>query len=48
MHRHTLDYRLSRFATETGLDLGDPATRFRCTIGLFLLVLMPLRPELAG
>jgi hypothetical protein len=48
VHRHTLDYRLSRFATETGLDLGDPATRFRCTIGLFLLGLMPLRPEPAG
>jgi PucR C-terminal helix-turn-helix domain len=45
VHRHTLDYRLSRFATETGLDLGDPATRFRCMIGLFLLGLMPHRPE---
>jgi hypothetical protein len=47
LHRHTLDYRLGRFATETGLDLADPATRFRCTIGLFLLGLIPHRPELA-
>lgn len=44
VHRHTLDYRLGRFATETGLDLTDPATRFRCAIGLFLLGLMPHRP----
>ncbi len=46
VHRHTLDYRLGRFAEETGLDLSDPATRFRCTIGLFLIGLMPHRPEL--
>jgi PucR C-terminal helix-turn-helix domain len=45
VHRHTLDYRLGRFAAETGLDLTDPATRFRCTVGLFLLGLMPLRAE---
>src|SRR6185312_9910941 len=30
VHRHTLDYRLARFTRETGLDLGDPTTRFRC------------------
>ena len=45
VHRHTLDYRLTRFTAETGLDLGDPATRFRCSIGLFLLGLMPHRPD---
>jgi hypothetical protein len=44
VHRHTLDYRLTRFAAETGLDLGDPATRFRCSIALFLIGLMPHRP----
>jgi PucR C-terminal helix-turn-helix domain len=44
VHRHTLDYRLDRFRTETGLDLGDPITRFRCSIALFLLGLMPYRP----
>lgn len=48
VHRHTLDYRLGRFSAETGLDLSDPATRFRCSIGLFLIGLMPHRPELAG
>jgi hypothetical protein len=48
VHRHTLDYRLGRFAEETGLDLGDPATRFRCAIGLFLIGLMPHRAEPAG
>jgi hypothetical protein len=48
VHRHTLDYRLARFATETGLDLSDPVTRFRCSIGLFLLGLMPHRAEPAG
>jgi hypothetical protein len=45
VHRHTLDYRLTRFSAETGLDLSDPATRFRCSIGLFLIGLMPHRPE---
>ena len=29
---------------ETGLDLGDPASRFRCSVALFLLGLMPHRP----
>ena len=48
VHRHTLDYRLGRFRTETGLDLNDPTTRFRCSIGLFLIGLMPHRPELVG
>jgi DNA-binding PucR family transcriptional regulator len=45
VHRHTLDYRLGRFGVETGLDLGDPATRFRCSIGLFLIGLLPHRSE---
>jgi hypothetical protein len=48
VHRHTLDYRLGRFSAETGLDLGDPATRFRCSIGLFLIGLMPHRSESPG
>jgi hypothetical protein len=48
VHRHTLDYRLSRFTEETGLDLSDPATRFRCAIGLFLIGLMPHRPDPTG
>jgi hypothetical protein len=48
VHRHTLDYRLGRFASETGLDLGDPVTRFRCMIGLFLIGLMPYRAEPDG
>jgi hypothetical protein len=45
IHRHTLDYRLGRFAEVTGLDLNDPVTRFRCGIGLFLIGLMPMREE---
>jgi hypothetical protein len=48
VHRHTLDYRLGRFSAETGLDLSDPATRFRCSIALFLIGLMPHRPGTAG
>jgi hypothetical protein len=48
VHRHTLDYRLGRFAAETGLDLNDPATRFRCAVGLFLIGLMPPPVAKAG
>jgi hypothetical protein len=43
IHRHTLDYRLQRFQQATGLDLADPASRFRAEIGLFLLGRLPHR-----
>ena len=47
IHRHTLEYRLRRFEEETGADLSDPASRFRCQIGLFLLGRLPVTaPEL--
>jgi hypothetical protein len=42
IHRHTLEYRLRRFEEETGTDLSDPASRFRCQIGLFLLGRLPV------
>jgi hypothetical protein len=48
IHRHTLDYRLGRFAEVTGMDLNDPVSRFRCGIGLFLIGLMPLREDAAA
>jgi purine catabolism regulator len=34
MHRNTLSYRLRRIAEVTGLDLDDPAVRFRAQVAL--------------
>jgi len=48
VHRHTLDYRMRRFREHTGLDLAEPATRFRCELGLFLLGLFPFESRPAG
>ena len=34
LHRNTLSYRLDRIAEVTGLDLDDPAVRFRAQVAL--------------
>jgi PucR C-terminal helix-turn-helix domain len=45
VHRHTLDYRLSRIAGLIGADLEEAAVRFQNEIALFLLGLFPLRAD---
>jgi DNA-binding PucR family transcriptional regulator len=43
VHRHTLDYRLTRIEALIGEDLEGPVARFQNEIALFLLGRFPTR-----